>query len=39
LGLALIIRIRESFDTIEEDEIFDIEQKMAEHATSTSGER
>ncbi len=29
LGLALIIRIRESFDTIEEDEIFDIEQQMA----------
>lgn len=29
LGLALVIRIRESFDTIEEDEIFDIEQQMA----------
>ncbi len=29
LGLALIIRIRESFDTTEEDEIFDIEQQMA----------
>ncbi|WOF73981.1 cation:proton antiporter subunit C [Parvibaculaceae bacterium PLY_AMNH_Bact1] len=39
LGLALIIRIRESFDTIEEDEIFDIEQQMAKNATSTGGER
>ena len=29
LGLALIIRIREQFDTIEEDEIFKIEQEMA----------
>ena len=33
LGLALIIRIREQFDTIEEDEIFKIEQEMA-HAVS-----
>lgn len=39
LGLALIIRIRESFDTIEEDEIFEIEQQMAKNATPTSGER
>ncbi len=29
LSLALIIRIREQYDTIEEDEIFEIEQKMA----------
>lgn len=39
LGLALIIRIRESFDTIEEDEIFEIEQQMAKNATSSSGDR
>eukprot|EP00435_Cladocopium_sp_Y103_P076475 s1_g214.t1 len=39
LGLALIIRIRESFETIEEDEIFDIEQQMAKDAASTGGER
>lgn len=32
LGLALIIRIREQFDTIEEDEIFKIEQEMAHAA-------
>ncbi len=39
LGLALIIRIRENFDTIEEDEIFDIEQQMAKNATKAGGER
>ncbi len=39
LGLALIIRIRESFDTIEEDEIFEIEQQMAKNATSSVGDR
>jgi len=36
LGLALIIRIREQYDTIEEDEIFDIEQEMAGQPTSHS---
>ncbi len=30
LALALIIRIREQYDTIEEDEIFEIEQEMAD---------
>ena len=29
LGLALIVRIREEFDTIEEDQIEEIEQEMA----------
>jgi multicomponent Na+:H+ antiporter subunit C len=41
LGLALIIRIREQFDTIEEDEIFKIEQDMAHNmvqATTFSNE-
>ena len=38
LGLALIIRIQESFDTIEEDEIFEIEQQMAKNATPSSGD-
>ncbi|MDC3303252.1 NADH-quinone oxidoreductase subunit K [Amylibacter sp.] len=28
LGLALIVRIRESFNTIDEEEILEIEQKM-----------
>ncbi|PCJ71424.1 MAG: Na+/H+ antiporter subunit C [Rhodobiaceae bacterium] len=36
LGLALVIRIREQYDTIEEDEIFDIEQKMAGQPESHS---
>lgn len=39
LGLALIIRIRESFDTIEEDEIFEIEQQMAKNAAPSIGDR
>lgn len=33
LGLALIIRIREQYDTIEEDEIFEIEQEIARSDT------
>lgn len=37
LGLALIIRIREQFETIEEDEIFKIEQEMAHRSASSSG--
>ena len=33
LGLALIIRIREQYETIEEDEIFEIEQEIARSDT------
>lgn len=33
LGLALIIRIREQYETIEEDEIFEIEQEIARSGT------
>ncbi|MEQ9144958.1 MAG: cation:proton antiporter subunit C [Parvibaculaceae bacterium] len=33
LGLALIIRIREQYGTIEEDEIFEIEQEIARSDT------
>ena len=42
LGLALIIRIREEFGTIEEERLFDIENKMlvddcVQHGTSMGG--
>jgi multicomponent Na+:H+ antiporter subunit C len=42
LGLALIVRIRESYDTIEEDRILEIEQAMAtvenrEHGRAMGG--
>lgn len=39
LGLALVIRIKEQFGTIEEDEIFDIEQDLARHPVPTDGGR
>ena len=39
LGLALVIRIKEQFGTIEEDEIFDIEQGLARHPIPTDGGR
>ena len=38
LGLALIVRIREEFGTIEEDEILTIEQRMAAEETRLHGE-
>jgi len=39
LGLALVIRIKEQFGTIEEDEIFDIEQDLARHPVASDGGR
>ncbi|MBZ0128138.1 MAG: cation:proton antiporter subunit C [Rhodobacteraceae bacterium] len=38
LGLALIVRIRESYGTIEEDDLLEIEQKMAEQDVNLHGE-
>lgn len=38
LGLALIVRIRESYNTIEEDEILKIEQAMAAQDVNLHGE-
>jgi multicomponent Na+:H+ antiporter subunit C len=38
LGLALIVRIREEFDTIEEDEILAIEQRLAREDNIVHGE-
>lgn len=38
LGLALIVRIREEFDTIEEDRILEIEQAIASAENSRHGE-
>lgn len=37
LGLALIVRIREEFGTIEEDEILEIESKLQAEENSTEG--
>ncbi len=37
LGLALIVRIREEFGTIEEDEILEIESKLQLEENSTEG--
>ncbi|MBG50970.1 MAG: cation:proton antiporter subunit C [Alphaproteobacteria bacterium] len=39
LGLALIVRIREQYNTIEEDEIFEIELKLAAQASKTGEAR
>jgi multicomponent Na+:H+ antiporter subunit C len=38
LGLALIVRIREEYDTIEEDEILAIETELARKENQTHGE-
>lgn len=38
LGLALIVRIREEYDTIEEDDILDIEAEMARTENAEFGE-
>ncbi len=38
LGLALIVRIREEYDTIEEDEILAIETELARKENRTHGE-
>ena len=38
LGLALIVRIREEFDTIEEDDLLEIEAKMATEENRKHGE-
>ena len=38
LGLALIVRIREEFGTIEEDELLEIEQAMATEEIALHGE-
>lgn len=38
LGLALIVRIRESFDTIEEDELLRIETAMVREENRTHGQ-
>lgn len=37
LGLALIVRIREQYNTIEEDEIFKIELGIADQISKTGG--
>jgi len=37
LGLALIVRIREEFGTIEEDEILEIESELQAKENSTEG--
>ncbi len=37
LGLALIVRIREEFGTIEEDEILEIESKLQQEENSAEG--
>ena len=38
LGLALIVRIREEYNTIEEDEVLEIEAEMAERENRAHGE-
>ena len=38
LGLALIVRIREEYDTIEEDEILELEAQMAEDEAREYGD-